>query len=137
MRLTETVFSRGITIKTDDPYKLALDIMKRMSDFVKVIEKKNTYMTDGPRHMSEVIFDAVHEIDEHTILKLSFNLLGGENGLNIDIQGVISVNIIKYGPFSDMFSDYYIKNVYPALKKNSESQTNRLIKQVNKVLDTL
>jgi len=134
MRLTESIYSKNIRIKTPDTYALSLDILKGISSFAKVIEKRNNCMSDGPRHASEVIFEAVKELDEHTKIKLSFELRGKENILNVSVDGIITVNIIKYGFVSDVFSDYYIKNVYPRAKKDITEKSGSLIKQVEKVL---
>jgi len=137
MRVIDSIFSKSMKIKTNDPYALSLDIMKRVSGFAKVIEKRNNYMTDGPHHASEVMFDAIQDLDEHTRIKLAFNMVGSDGELGIEVNGIVTVNIIKYGFVSDMYSEYYIKNIYPTMKKEIETRADGMIKRIEKVLRVL
>ena len=134
MRVIDSIFSKSMKIKNNDPYALSLDVMKRVSGFCKIIEKRNNYMTDGPHHASEVLFDAVQDLDEHTRIKLSFSMIGADKELGIEVDGIVTVNIIKYGFVSDIYSEYYIRNIYPTMKKEIETRADGIIKRVEKVL---
>lgn len=137
MRVTDTIFSKNAGVKTKDPYALSLDIMKKVSGFSKIIEKRNNYMTDGPHHVSEVIFDAVQDLDDNTRIKLTFTMIGENGVLGIDVEGIVTVNIIKYGFVSDVFSEYYMKNIYPKMKDEIRTKADSMVKRVEKVLNVL
>ena|SRR3989338_5158582 len=122
MKIKETLMSRSLTTSNNDPYLFSLQVMEELSKSAKVVEKKNIYETDGPHHRSTVVFDAIELVDDFSKIIFRFNLLG-ENGLvRAGVSGSLSLNIEETGFFSQIFTDYYVKIVFPLLRKISEEK---------------
>ncbi|MBI4174129.1 MAG: hypothetical protein HY517_00665 [Candidatus Aenigmarchaeota archaeon] len=122
MKIKETLMSQSLTASTNDPYLFSLHVMEELSKSVKVIEKKNSYETDGPHHRSTVVFDAIDLVDDFSKIVFRFNLLGEGGVVRAGVSGSLSLSIEDTGFFSQMFTDYYVKNVFPLLRKISEEK---------------
>src|SRR3972149_1307514 len=122
MRIKETLMNQAFSVNTPDPLMLSLHAMEEVSKDTKVVEKKNLYETDGPHHRSTINFDAIELVDDFSKIIFHFNLLGEDGTLRANIDGLLSVNIEDTGFFSRVFGDYYIRNIFPLLRKMSEER---------------
>ena len=133
MKIKETLLSRAFSVSDPDPYMLSLKAMEQLSKDAKVVEKKNTYETDGPHHRSEVDFDTIDLVDDFSKIIFHFNLLGEDGLLRAGVNGNLLLNIDETGFFSEVFSDYYVKNIFPLLRKISEERVNLLGNRVDDI----
>lgn len=122
MRIKETLMTQSFSVNDPDPYMFSLDVMEKLSKDVKVVEKKNIYETDGPHHKSTVVFETVELIDDFSKIVFKFELFGEDNALRANINGLLSLNIEETGFFSQIFTDYYVKTIFPLLRKISEDR---------------
>jgi hypothetical protein len=130
MRIEENLFKKTITRNTTDPYFTSLEFMKQISSKGKVIEKENSYSTDGPFHRSEVVFEFVQHLDAYTSMKLAFFLMGENstrNYLRMDVVASFSTNIEENGFFTEFFAEFYLENVFPIMKKTAESRIKNML----------
>src|SRR3989338_3827564 len=93
MKIKETLLSRAFSVSDPDPYMLSLKAMEQLSKDAKVVEKKNTYETDGPHHRSEVDFDTIDLVDDFSKIIFHFNLLGEDGLLRAGVNGSLLLNI--------------------------------------------
>lgn len=114
--------NQTFTVSNSDPYMFSLHVMEELSKDSKVVEKKNEYETDGPHHRSTVIFDTVDLVDDFSKILFRFNLVSEDGLLRANITGSLAVGIDETGFFSQIFSDYYVKNIFPLLRKISEDK---------------
>lgn len=122
MRIKEVLMDQSFSIDSSDPYMFSLHVMEELSKDIRVVEKKNEYETDGPHHRSSVIFDAVELVDNFSKIVFRFALIGEDGTLRANIRGMLSSSIDETGFFSEMFTDYYVKTVFPVLRKVSEDK---------------
>ena len=122
MKIKETLMSQSFSISNNDPYLFSLRVMEELSKGVKVVERKNEYQTDGPHHRSVVVFDAMELIDDFSKVTFRFTLTGEDGLLRVNIHGSLAVGIEETGFFSQIFSDYYVKTIFPLLRKISEDK---------------
>ncbi len=114
--------SQSFTLNTTDPYLFSLQAMEEMSKNVKVIERKNEYETDGPHHRSVLVFDTIERIDDFSKIVFRFSLTGEDGLLRASVTGSLSIGMDEAGFFSQIFTDYYVKTVFPLLRKISEDK---------------
>jgi hypothetical protein len=120
MRIAEEIFSKNIRLDTKDPFSLSLRIKEIASNFGEPVEKKNIYETDGPRKRVELSFELKKNIDKFTSSLIIFDLNGEStsNGfLDIRFKGILQTKMNKAGPVTRAFSDFYISDILPSLKK--------------------
>ena len=122
MKIKETLMDRSFSVGNSDPYMLSLKAMESLSKDVKVVERKNSYETDGPHHRSVVVFDTIDLIDDFSKIVFHFDLLGEDGLLRVNVNGLLSLNVEETGFFSQIFNDYYVKTVFPLLRKVSEKK---------------
>ncbi len=130
MQIEETLVTKTITRNTTDPYYTSLEFMRRMSGRGKVVEKENSYSTDGPFHRSEVVFDLVQHLDSYTDMKITFYLTGENstrNFLRADIVASFVSRISERGFFTQLFAEFYLENVFPIMKKTAEDKIKSLL----------
>ena len=130
MKIEESLFKRTITKSTQDPYFASLEFMKQISARGKIIEKENSYSTDGPFHRSEVVFEFIQHLDSYTSMKLAFYLMGENskrNYLRLDIAASFSTNIEEAGFFTEFFAEFYLENVFPVMKKTAENRLKNML----------
>lgn len=122
MKIKETLMNQSFSVSASDPYMFSLSVMEDLSKSVKIMEKKNLYETDGPHNRSVVVFDAVELIDEFSKIIFRFELTGEDGVLRANINGLLNLHIDETGFFSQVFTDHYVKTVFPLLRKLSESR---------------
>ncbi len=136
MIVEDIIFSNEKSLNTKDPYKKALHILNVFSDFGKIIERRNEFETDGPRQRCFVSFDVVDDIDNFTSHVYSFDISGEKTKmygiLNISMKFIIRTNIRETGFFSHIFSDYYIENILPFMRKSTMHKMKSIIKKCEK-----
>jgi len=124
MKMHESLMSQTFSVRNPDPYLLSLKIMEDISKISKVVEKKNEYETDGPHHRSKVVFESVELIDDFSNIVFKFELNGEDDVLHADVNGIFDTRIVETGFFSELFTDYYVKTLFPFLRKISEDKIN-------------
>lgn len=125
--------SQSFSVSSSDPYMFSLKVMEQLSKNVKIVEKKNLYETDGPHHRSVVDFDTIELIDDFSKIVFHFSLVGEDGTLRANIDGHLHLIIDETGFFSQMFTDYYVKNIFPLLRKMSEGRINFFGENVDKI----
>lgn len=120
MEIRETMYDKKITLENNSPYLVALDLIKKLSQKIKITEKKNFYETDGPHHRSEIIAEIEEKQDNFskTVFVLSF--LGEEKSLVVGLEGRFEVAVVENGFFSESFSQFYVDRIFPIFRKRSE-----------------
>lgn len=130
MEIEEKLVEKSINKVAKDPYFTSLEFMKQISDRGKVIEQENSYSTDGPFHRSEVIFELVKELDDHSRVKITYYLTG-ENGsrqhLRLDVVASFISTVKEEGFFTQVFSEFYLQNVFPIMRKTAEQKIKNLV----------
>lgn len=122
MKIKETLMSQSFSIINPDPYMFSLQVMETMSKDAKVVEKKNEYETDGPHHRSMVDFDTIELVDDFSKIVFHFELAGEGEMVHANVRGALISNIEETGFFSQTFVDYYVKTIFPLLRKISEDR---------------
>lgn len=122
MRIKETLMSQSFSINNSDPYLFSLHVMEELSKEARVVEKKNEYATDGPHHKSTLVFDTIDIIDDFSKIVFRFSLVSEDGTLRASVSGSLAVGIDETGFFSQIFSDYYVKTVFPLLRKLSDDK---------------
>ncbi len=122
MEIKETLMNRSFAVMNSDPYLLALKAMEEISKYAKVIESTNTYESDGPHHRSHVSFDTIEIVDDFARIVFTFDMRGENGMLRVNIDGFLDLKIDEIGFFTQTFSDYYVKTLFPLLRKVSEAQ---------------
>lgn len=122
MRIKEVLMDQSFSIDSSDPYMFSLHVMEELSKEIRIVERKNEYETDGPHHRSSVVFDAVELVDNFSKIVFRFALTGEDGALRASIKGTLSSSIDETGFFSQMFTDYYVKTIFPLLRKVSEDK---------------
>ncbi len=133
MRVQETLMNRSFSVMNSDPYLLSLKAMENISRSGKVIEKKNKYETDGPHHRSFVNFDVVEIVDDFSKIVFNFDLVGENGTLRVTVTGSLITKVEDTGFFSHAFSDHYIKEIYPVLRKMSGEKIEFFGKRVDRI----
>lgn len=133
MELRETLFSRSFSVENEDAYGLSLDFMKKLSEIGMVYERKNRYLTDGPVKKGEVVFDLVEMLDSFSFVMINFSLVSENKQLYVDILGEFVLKIKNQGFFTEAFTDFYLHNVFPVLRKVSEKRVEELNKTIEKI----
>ena len=130
MQIEENLVTKTITRNSSDPYYVSLEFMRRMSGRGKVVEKENSYSTDGPFHRSEVVFELIQHLDDWTDMKIVFYLMGENstrNYLRTDIVASFVSRVEERGIFTEMFAEFYLENVFPIMKKTAEDKIRNIV----------
>ena len=135
MKIRENLMSQSFSISTTDPYMFSLQVMEELSKDVKVVERKNEYETDGPHHRSTVIFESIELIDDFSNIVFKFELNGEDDVLHANVNGIFDTHIVDTGFFSEVFTDYYVKTLFPFLRKVSEDKIKVFGERLNKFLE--
>lgn len=122
MRIKEVLMDQSFSVESSDPYMFSLHVMEELSKEIRIMERKNEYETDGPHHRSYVVFDAVELVDNFSKIVFRFALTGEDGMLRASVKGVLNSSIDETGFFSQMFTDYYVKTIFPLLRKVSEDK---------------
>jgi hypothetical protein len=126
MEVRETLFTKSFSVENNDPYALSIEFMSRLSEIGRIYERKNIYETDGPVKKSVVAFDLVEVLDRFSFVIINFSLESEKNMLYVDILGEFVLRIKEYGFFTEIFTDFYLHNVFPVLRKVSEKRAIEL-----------
>ncbi len=126
MEIRESLFSKRVSLENEDPYKLAMDFMRRVSENYRVYERKNVFSTDGPTKKSEIIFDILEILDSCARIRVEFSMESENNTLYIDVSGEFIIKIRQSGFFTDIFTEFYLNNIFPSLRKISEKRAKEL-----------
>ncbi|MFH0832157.1 MAG: hypothetical protein V1900_00325 [Candidatus Aenigmatarchaeota archaeon] len=135
MRIIDTFLTKSVSIKTNDVYSTALEILAVISKYGKLIERKNIYGTDGPRKMLEMVYEIIKTVDSKSKLKFSFNLMGESHGsgfLELKITCKFRMVSKENGFASETFTDYYTQNVFPSVKNRAEDDAKKIIGEIEK-----
>ena len=130
-RISDAIFTKKSTIRTKDPYSLALEIKEIASYYGAVKEKVHEYDTNGPRKVIMLVFDVKNPINKHTLTKLSF-LMKGEIGvvtsfLEVKVIGKSITEIDAGSGFiSQAYDDYYLRRIFPVLRRETESRLREI-----------
>jgi hypothetical protein len=130
MQIEETLGQKTITRSSTDPYYTSLEFMRRLSESGKIIERENSYSTDGPFHRSDVVFDVIQHLDNYTSMKLTFYLTGENstrNFLRLDIVASFVSQVDEHGTFTEWFAEFYLENVFPIMRKTAENKIKSMI----------
>ncbi len=130
MQIEESLVTKTITRNSTDPYYTSLEFMRRMSGRGKVVEKENSYSTDGPFHRSDVAFELIEHLDKYTDLRITFYLTGENstrNFLRADIVASFVTHIDERGFFTQTFVEFYMSNVFPIMRKTAEGRIKNLL----------
>lgn len=135
MEIEDIIFSRQATVNVPDPYTLSLRILKECAGLGDIVEKKNTFETDGPVKSSEVEFDIVRRYDDYSQFRISVLLRGESNSrsvLEIFMSGSVRTKVEEEGHFTSVFAEYYLQSTYdrimPAMKHDLSSARQNLEK---------
>ena len=133
MEVRETLFSKSFSVETGDPLALSMDFMKKLADTGLIYERKNVYETDGPVKKFILVFDLVEVLDGFSRIQINFSFESENNTLYADILGEFVLRIKDYGFFTEVFTDFYLHNVFPALRKVSEKRAQELEQRMEKI----
>ena len=133
MEIRETLFRKSFSIETTSPYITALDFMKKLSEYHKIYERKNSFETDGPSTKSTLVFDVVEQLDAFSQISINFSTSGENNMLYVDIQGDFVLRVDETGFFAETFSEFYLKGIYPMMKKVSERRVKELEVEIERL----
>ena len=133
MEVRETLFERSFSVDTEDPYGTAADFMQKLSAIGLVYERKNIYMTDGPVKKTVLVFDLVETLDSFSRVIINFAMDGENKILYVNILGEFVLKIQDSGFFSEVFTDFYLHNVFPVLRKVSEKRVKELNQSIEKL----
>jgi len=131
MKIDENVVEKNTILEKNDPYGFSLKFMNKMSEIGQVIERRNEYMTDGPNHRSVVEFDVVDVIDEFSRIQISVLMESYQKRLTVGVIGHFALDIEDSGFMSSVLSEFYLENIYPAIRKISIDK----LKLAEKVLE--
>ncbi|HLC76611.1 MAG TPA: hypothetical protein VJH04_00235, partial [archaeon] len=106
-----------------------------ISKNTKLIEKTNVYETDGPHNRSTVVFEALELIDDFSRISFRFELLGEDGLLRANVRGGLKLRIDETGFFSQVFSDYYVRTIFPILQKISEDRIKFFGEKIDKLIN--
>ena len=136
MIITESVFSKQFFISSRNPYKESLNIRDFAATLGDIVEKKNSYITDGPRHRLDVAFQLTVSIDSFCKVIVEFTIDGdiyeGQSKLNIFIEYIIETKTAEEGIFSEIFTEYYLKKYFSRNKEAANKKINEIITSVEK-----
>ncbi len=131
MKIRETLFSKSFSVENSDPYGLSLDFMHSMSENYLIYERKNMFETDGPVKKAFVVFDIVEMLDKFAHIFVSFSMESENNALFVDISGEFVVQIKEEGAFTNIFTEFYLNNIFPQLKRVSQQKFAKLNTEVD------
>ena len=134
-KITDVIFTKQSTIRTKDPYSLAIEIKDIASRYGHIRERTHEYDTNGPRKLVRLVFEVVSPINKRTKTKLVF-VLKGEVGLAtgyLDIKVIAkSLTLMQQGTglASTTFGEYYMKSIMPLLRKEGEKRLGEMASDV-------
>ncbi|MBI4154356.1 hypothetical protein HY501_03390 [Candidatus Woesearchaeota archaeon] len=131
MEIREALFKKSFSVESKDPYGLSLDFMKRMSENYMVYERKNLLETDGPSRRSSLVFDVVENLDDFSRIIVNISM-DGENGtLYVNLEAEFVLHIREHGFFTDIFTEFYLNNVFPVLRQASEQRAREMKEELD------
>jgi len=126
MEIRETLFTKSFSTESENPYVMSLEFMKKLSETYRIYERKNIYQTDGPTKKAILVFDVIEILDKFSRIRISFSMEGENNTLYVNIVGEFVLKMKEYGFFGNVFSEFYLNNVFPLLRKVSEKRVKEL-----------
>ena len=136
MKIEESVMEKNFVLEKDDPYGFSLKFMDMASEMGQVFERRNEYMTDGPEHRSTLEFDIVSMMDEFSRIQVSVFMQSVQKRLSVSVTGSFDVNMDEKGFMSSVLSEFYLKNLYPAVRKLSVETLKRLDERIEERMMT-
>ena len=124
MEIRESLLTKSFSVMNEDPYLLALRAMETVARTEKVVERKNSYESDGPHHRCTVCFEATDVVDDFSKVVFNFDMFGEDGLLRVNVNGVLDLKIDESGFFSHNFAEHYANNIFPLLRKISEAKIN-------------
>lgn len=137
MMIEETFLSKEFTIDTPNPYETATKIEDFMLERGEIIEKKNTYETDGLINKVDIVYDFIEQIDNFSCVIASVNLSGEKSEdsasgfLTIKTTFTLQIKVKEYGMASQLFSEYYVNSFFSKMKKVAEERTEKIVKALD------
>lgn len=138
MKIEETVIENDFHVETKDHYGVALEILDFLSSFGDVYEKKNEYLSDGPRTKTEIEADVINLIDKFSRISLYIYIDGEANGshyLHVSVKGAFVTEIRESeGFFVNAFHSFYMSNLLQPTRKSAEKEISRIVKDLEKFI---
>jgi len=126
MEIREELFKKSFSTESQDTYGLALGFMHRLSEIHRIYERKNIFETGGNVKKAILIFDVVEILDKFSRIMVKFSMESENSTLYVDILGEFVVDIKEGEFFTGIFSEFYINNIFPMLRKISEERLAKL-----------
>lgn len=126
MELREILFKKSFSVENSDVYGLSLDFMRKLSNSYRIYERKNIFQTDGPVKKSILVFDVIESLDSFSHIVINFSMEGENQNLYVDVSGEFVLDVHEEGFFGGIFTEFYLNNVFPKLRKISESRIQEL-----------
>ena len=133
MQIRESLFSKGFSVENENPYILALDMMKKLSEHYIIYERKNVFETDGPVKKATLVFDVVEPLDKFSHVRVNFSMEGENSILYVDVKGEFVLKIKDQGFFTEVFTEFYLNNIFPTLRRVSEQRVKELNRELEKL----
>lgn len=133
MEIRETLFTKSFSVESESPYALALDFMKKLSGSYMLYERENTVGTDGPTTRSSLVFDLVEPFDTFSRVVIKFSMTGENNVLYVDVAAEFVMKIKDTGYFTEIFTEFYLGNIFPSMKKLSEKHVRDFSVKLEKI----
>ena len=143
-KITESVYTKKFIAEATDPYILALKVMDIASKHGKIIEKRNTYETDGPVKEAKMSSDLIVSMNKYSRVKFTVEILGRTNSIgfiSIDITAESQIRLLQpTNILSETFYVFFMKNLYPVFYRRNYSKikeiTYHLEREISQLLAT-
>lgn len=135
MKIIDTFLTKSFTIKSRDIYVTAVEIINILSQYGKLVERKNIYGSDGPRKSLEMLYVIIKPIDRQSRMKMSFIFSGESNGsslIEMNIMCEFQMKVRKRGLASETFADFYAQNIMPFFRKRAEEDATKIVEDIGK-----
>lgn len=126
MEIRESLIKKDFSVESENPHALSMEFMKKLSEHYRIYERKNTFETDGPTKRSVLVFDVVEPLDRFSRIIVNFSMEGEKKMLCVNITGEFVLRIKEHGFFTDTFTEFYLNNVFPVLRKISDQRAKEL-----------
>ena len=130
MIVEDTIYERRFSLECSNIFSSGLKIIEMASKYGQIIEKKNTYETNGPSHRTEMAFDIIKHTDDFSSVKISFSIKGHENVLEIEMSGIFYMEIDDERFFNRVFSEFYSVKIFPKMKKAAVRELSDMMSSI-------
>ncbi len=133
MRIEEKLFAKRIIVEVQDPFRAAHETLKLLEQYGTVEEKINKTMSDGPRqrlHLEYLITKRVDEFSQTFINFIAIAEAGTTRFVEANVSARLTVEIDDTGLFSSAFKDFYLRDVFPTIRKREEKICKHLLSRL-------